>query len=296
MVLVVTFPSLGQEGLGNQMFQIAACGALAADLGGACVLPPWQYQAYVAAHEDAAAFVTFAASREELPKPAALIEEGECFAHRQTAPSLRSRVSGVAAAAATPGPPPWVALRGFFQSERFFAPRHEAAVRALFAPNERWRLWLDSQYGAALAQRRRTCAVHVRRGDYLWNCRRHAVQALGYYAEALRRLYGDREGSGADLTVFVFSDDIPWCRQHLPAVLPAGAAVEFVHGNRDIVDMWLMARCHDHVIANSSFSWWGAWLCARPDKRVAAPLSTWFGPELQHLDTRDLLPPSWERL
>ena len=93
-------------------------------------------------------------------------------------------------------------------------------------------------------------------------------------------------------TYFVFSDDAEWAR----ANLPTGQTAHFIapsSDGRDYEDMHLMALCKHHIIANSSFSWWGAWLDPRADKIVIAP-SRWF--RGANLDTRDLIPTAWIRL
>jgi Glycosyl transferase family 11 len=86
-------------------------------------------------------------------------------------------------------------------------------------------------------------AVHVRRTDVVRKL------PLSYYREALDRI--------GDTTLVVFSDDIAWCREHLPAAT-------YVEGNSDWVDLFLMAGCERHVTANSTFSWWGAFLSSDP--------------------------------
>lgn len=304
---VLTFAGLGGMGrLGNQLFQIAAAAAFAAELGVPCVVPPWRYAAYLRGGPLADAFARFAAAGDAPPDVAVEVRE-RGFAHRESAGpvalELREAVRAVrrhcaaeggAAVGGGGGGAVAVSLSGYFQSELYFAPRYAAAVRALFSPGPDARGYLDARFGAALRARPRACALHVRRGDYVANCARHALQPLSYYAAAVSLLYPDAARAAAEVGFFVFSDDPAWCREHLPPALPPGAAVLFVEGSPDdILDMWLMARCDDHVIANSSFSWWGAWLCERPGKRVVAPLSRWFGPELAHLNTADVLPAGW---
>lgn len=92
--------------------------------------------------------------------------------------------------------------------------------------------------------------------------------------------------------LFIFSDDHAWVQDNLEFDQPT----TFVLANppdRGFRDMQLMSRCRHHIIANSSFSWWGAWLDPRPDKLVVAPVR-WFSSGT--LDTRDLLPDRWVRL
>jgi len=90
-----------------------------------------------------------------------------------------------------------------------------------------------------------------------------------------------------EVQFLVFSDDIGWCKSTFQR-----PNIHFIEGERDVVDLQLMARCKHNIIANSSFSWWGAWLNPHPGKQVFAP-QNWFGSEALHHDTRDLIPENW---
>lgn len=126
-------------------------------------------------------------------------------------------------------------------------------------------------------------SIHVRRGDYLWQEQNHPVLPMSYYKEAMSHFSGS--------TFLIFSDDIEWCKKQDWF----GEKVLFSPYQKDeVADLSLMASCENHIIANSSFSWWGAYLGQNPDKKVIAP-SLWFGPKLPH-DTKDLLPETWIRI
>lgn len=184
--------------------------------------------------------------------------------------------------------PDGVYLAGYWQSERYFADaadviRSDLALRD--PPEGRNRALLD-RIGACQA-----VSVHVRRGDFVTDPGIHAAHgACGadYYEKAAAHL-ADRVERPA---FFVFSDEPDWARAHLKLPGP----VEVVDHNgpgRAAEDLRLMAACRHHVIANSTFGWWGAWLDPRPDKRVVAP-ARWFAGYAG--DTRDLCPPAWVRL
>jgi hypothetical protein len=185
---------------------------------------------------------------------------------------------------------PRTALFGYFQSERYFNSIAEN-LRDWFLP----RTPLGDAAAAALKQieaSRLPVSVHVRRGDYLkpGTIEFHGILGESYYREGLGRL---DTLTGQDAELFVFSDDAVAAEQVLSFV-PRSRLVH-VRGDpeRPWEDMSLMARCRHHVIANSSFSWWGAWLNRAPDKIVVAP-GAWFSPgELSKKSTGDLYPPGW---
>jgi hypothetical protein len=184
-------------------------------------------------------------------------------------------------------------LNGYFQSERYFDAIADH-LRDWFSPREPL-----GDTSAAMADRigqsRLPVSVHVRRGDYLnpGTAEFHGILGEAYYREALGRL-ADIVGSDAQL--FVFSDDADAAAAVL-SFIPQDRIVH-VYGDpeRPWEDMALMARCRHHVIANSSFSWWGAWLNRTSDKTVIAPRA-WFAPaELINRNTQDICPQGWMRI
>jgi hypothetical protein len=89
--------------------------------------------------------------------------------------------------------------------------------------------------------------------------------------------------------ILVFSDDISWCKDNLKF-----DKMNFIEGLDNVEDMWLMSLCDNNIIANSSFSWWGAWLNSNFNKKVIAPLH-WFG-DSANLNTSDIIPTNWIRI
>jgi hypothetical protein len=179
-------------------------------------------------------------------------------------------------------------LEGFWQSPIYFDAigdliRRELNVRS--APNER-NAALENSFGDC-----ESVAVHVRRGDYVSDPRANRVHGTcdrDYY-EAAATLVCDRVASPK---FFVFSDDLDAARNELRLPGPT----EFIDGNTNSWDdLRLMRSCRHHIIANSTFSWWGAWLAAHPAQVVIAP-KDWFRPGAKpahHAD--DLIPASWIR-
>ncbi len=177
-------------------------------------------------------------------------------------------------------------LHGYWQSERYFdigAERLRADL-ALTAPLNTANQAMADAIGAADV----AVSVHVRRGDYLGDGG-FAACPPEYYSAAVRRL---SEEIGKSLTCFVFSNDPVWARDNLAL----GAETVVVDINDETAghfDMHLQSLCDHNIIANSTFSWWGAWLNANSDKRVIAP-KTWFAPGKPV--NSDICPDSWIRL
>jgi hypothetical protein len=143
---------------------------------------------------------------------------------------------------------------------------------------------------AGMARESESVMLHVRRGDYVSDARTlriHGVCSPAYYRAAVTRM---REHC-ANPRFFVFSNDMTWARDNIDL----GPEAFFVEGNSRMpeVDVHLMAQCQHHIIANSSFSWWGAWLGSHGQQRVIAP-APWF--DAPHMRADDLLPPFWEVL
>jgi hypothetical protein len=165
-----------------------------------------------------------------------------------------------------------IILSGYYQSEKYFID-HKKEIKNLFAPSKEINDSLANKYGNVSDH----TSLHIRRGDYLQLPTHHPTCTIDYYHKALANFDGK---------VLVFSDDIDWCRKTFQ-----DSRFEFVEGNLDYEDLHLMSMCKNNIIANSSFSWWGAWLNDTPNKVVIAP-KIWFGSAISH-NTKDLLPQSW---
>jgi hypothetical protein len=173
--------------------------------------------------------------------------------------------------------PDEISLAGFFQSEKYF--KHiEDEIRTDFSFKneilEPCKEMMES-IGEAIS-------IHVRRTDYLQNPN-HTALGLNYYETALSKM-------DASLPVFVFSDDIEWCKSQ---ELFSDDRFMVSESGDQYIDLCLMSLCSHHIIANSSFSWWGAWLSESDD--VVAP-QKWFGENNTDKDTKDLIPERWVRI
>lgn len=172
-------------------------------------------------------------------------------------------------------------IDGFFQSEKYFK-NHEKEIKKLFKPTKEIIKIINDKYSNILSGR--TTSIHVRRGDYVRHPQHHPIQTLEYYQKGIE-LTKDK----TDLYV-VFSDDVEWCKKHFQ-----GDNVTFIEKEKDYIEIYLMSMCDNNIIANSSFSWWGAWLNNNPDKIVVGP-KRWFGPAYNHFNTNDIIPENWIKI
>ena len=178
-------------------------------------------------------------------------------------------------------------LYGYWQSEKYFK-RAEQLIRKDFSfkvPLIGKNKLISSQIANSNA-----VSIHIRRGDYVSDAKTSKIMNIcdkRYYEKAIAYI-----SSKIDNAVFyVFSDDLDWARQNI--VFPHPCL--FIDHNRNEnshFDMHLMSLCKHHIIANSSFSWWGAWLNRSVDKIVVAP-KCWF---VNGNDDSDLIPCDWIRL
>jgi len=182
-----------------------------------------------------------------------------------------------------------VLLVGYWQCARYFEaiarPLREQWLVPAEAPDDR-----NRQIAAAIATCSAPASLHVRLGDYLHDARTAAYHGLlpqEYYVAAAELAV---ERAGVD-HFFVFSDEPERATQRLRLPRPM-TVVHHNSGTQAHWDLWLMRQCRHHIIANSSFSWWGAWLNSTPDNLVVAPRHWFADPGITH----DLLPPTWTAL
>lgn len=160
-------------------------------------------------------------------------------------------------------------LYGYFQSSQYW--QHcEPQIRKEFEFHDtvqaKANLWLQQNN----LEDKLLISVHIRRTDYLSSSDYHTVLSDDYYHRASDVLTRNLShiASGQEPFYLVFSDDTEWCKNKF-------VGVHVVEGNEDVVDLCIMSQCKFHVIANSSFSWWGSFLSG--SEAVIAP-SQWFGP------------------
>jgi hypothetical protein len=179
---------------------------------------------------------------------------------------------------------------GVWQTEKYFKD-YSAEIRKDFT----FRNKLTGEVGDIADDIRTTKSVclHVRRGDNANNPvsqKMHILAPMDYYERAVAKM---REKIGDDMKLFVFSDDIPWCRENLRLAKDQFFVDDKYSGVEARDHLQLMSLCKHFIIPESSFSWWAAWLSSNDDKVVIAP-DPWF--KIPSIDTHDLVPEGWIKL
>ncbi len=182
-------------------------------------------------------------------------------------------------------------LKGYWQSEKYFEPI-EKLIRREFKLHEE----PDPLNRELLRdiKDKLSVSVHVRRGDYVANPvtnEVHGFLGTSYYEKAIQYLQSKIKSP----VFFVFSDDIEWAEKNLKTDHPL-VFVDHNGGEKDYEDLRLMWNCKYHIIANSSFSWWGAWLSNYDGQYVIAP-KNWFTPKIMEKKGElEIVPDRWIRL
>ncbi|MDO1451023.1 alpha-1,2-fucosyltransferase [Rhodocytophaga aerolata] len=179
-------------------------------------------------------------------------------------------------------------VKGYWQSEKYFV-NIEEQIRRDFT----FRYELDHK-NKGLSDKIKVCnavSVHIRRGDYVSDpeyAKKYGACSVDYY----HRAYTLFEKKFEEPYYFIFSDDIQWVQERIKFFQPC-VYINHNTGNNSYKDMQLMSLCKHNIIANSTFSWWGAWLNSNSEKIVVAPIN-WYHDTT--IETKDLLPEGWCKL
>lgn len=246
---MITFSKIGSLGrLGNQLFQISAAIGLAKKNNDVAKFNKWEYSHYF---------------KNPIDQNLTSSEIQSTINERSFnyTPLVHRKNSD---------------LFGYFQSEKYFD-NCKDLIRHHFE-------FQDSLlFGNQIENISNSCSIHIRRGDYLNLQEYHPFPGLEYYRKSISYM----KSRGVE-RFFMFSDDIPWCKEQFSEE----NEITYIENNIDIKDLALMSVCKHNIIANSSFSWWGAWLNKNPEKIVIAP-SIWFGPAKRGVITADLYCNGW---
>lgn len=183
-----------------------------------------------------------------------------------------------------------VYLKGYFQSYKYLL-RSEKFIKDIFSfPLEK----LDDLDKKLLLTIKSSTNIsdHIRRGDYISDKltqQFHGNCGLDYYMDAISLLSSRTK----DFTLIFFSDDTKWVKDHFDNLIYPKIFIDNNKNENSWKDMFLMSSCNHNIIANSSFSWWAAWLNGNVDKIVIAPKNRYAAVEN---DTNYLIPPQWIRL
>jgi len=170
-----------------------------------------------------------------------------------------------------------ILLDGYFQSYKYFENFNDFVISNLNLDEIMYNL--NNKY----VNINTYSSLHIRRGDYVNKQQFHSLLTFEYYKNALQII--------KDQNIAIFSDDIEWCKEKFSFLKNA----LFIENLNDYEDLILMSMCKNNIIANSTFSWWGAWLNKNPNKLVVAP-KNWFGPTYSSISTKDLIPENWIRI
>lgn len=263
---MLAFNHIGKLGrLGNQMFQYASLRGIAANRGYDFGIPPSNFKNVWTDHQ---LFEVF-----ELPH---LPKNNIKFLDRGHAPVARE-VSFTFDPFIFNQCPNEISILGYYQTEKYFE-----KIRDSIKEDFTFRSHILEPCKEMISDLEKPISLHIRRTDYLTD-KNHTTLDLEYYEEALKQFDEDR-------TVIVFSDDPEWCNQQ---ELFSGDRFLISENDDNAIDICLMSLCSAHIIANSSFSWWGAWLANT--EKVIAPIK-WFGPGNENKSTEDLIPERWQRI
>lgn len=154
-----------------------------------------------------------------------------------------------------------VVIDGFFQSEKYFKKYHND-IKNLFELKQEYKEYLINKYKSIINDD--SCVIHVRRGDY-FTAKELIVLDIEYYKKAVKSI-------GENYNYVIFSDDIPWCKSNFDFINKK----TFIEEGDNILELFLMTFFKNHIIANSTFSWWGAWLSENSNVYMPNPTNNWF--------------------
>jgi hypothetical protein len=178
-------------------------------------------------------------------------------------------------------------LYGYFQSPEYFEHCRAELLNDLqlrTSIDEQNSKWIDK------IKKENSVSIHVRRGDYLKNNPFQVLDVENYYRSAIQEICEKVNNP----VFYIFTNDYHWAQEHF-SELENKIIVNHNKDDKSYLDMVLMSNCHHNIIANSSFSWWGAWLNKHTDKIVIAP-KNWFKEDSYLQNTYDLLPLSWIKI
>lgn len=261
---MITFSRLGRMGnLGNQLFQVASMVGLSIKYNQDLRLPAWNYKRF---------FKWKNLISEKSGGFRVLAEKDYHYNEDQWAPLFHGD---------------WD-VSGWLQTEKMWE-HCKDYIKELFEWDDHFKAQVLS--GVPILDFSTAIAISVRRGDYVGNPN-YDLLPVSYYMQALMQEFPD----WMDRQILIFSDDIPYCKIHFEGLPNVWFAEGLSHkGQGDIVQLFLMSQCGGFVIANSTFSWWGAYLAELrdPSVKIVRPKYLFDGPLLERSDSKDHWPERW---
>ncbi len=265
---MITFSNIGNMGrLANQMFQFASTVGIARKKGHSVKFPIENFKTEMPDSYNGCKLLECFDISDSYLSNFSVIHKEIKYRYNESDFRYNSETESI---------PDGTDLYGYFQNERYFVDSSDE-IRNCFTFKES----IVNDASGVIEDFKDSVSLHVRRGDYVNQQGHHPLQNIEYYSKALQLI-------GAS-NVFVFSDDIGWCKENL--ILP-GFNFNFVDLENPYQSMYLMSMCENNIIANSSFSWWGAWLNKNENKTVVAPYR-WFGNSMNK-DTSDIYCKGWK--
>ena len=276
---MITFSKLGRfGGLGNSLFQYSTLIAVSEEYGYQVKIP-YENKSYFEPSYDAMCFSIFDGFKkiyEPLSKEDTInyiISEDSLAYDPNLLKDVKDNTS----------------LHGYFQCEKYFAKHRDKILETLTPTGYTYAFALNFFNNAGETEiDPTTCtSVHIRRGDYLKKSEYYNILDKDYYNKAI-------EESNTE-NYILFSDDPDWCKENFKGD-------NYFFNQKDCspyADLLCMSLCKNNIIANSSFSWWGAWMNQNKDKKVIAP-KVWFNPEIKKVnplyEDKDIVPESWLKI
>lgn len=178
----------------------------------------------------------------------------------------------------------FVKYEGFWQSEKYFIDSLDRVRSAFTFREEKINEKTKALQQYMKENKEKYISIHIRRGDYVLEKEDRGLCSIDYYKTAIKYI----QDKVHHPTFVFFSDDLPWVKKNIH--INNCIFVDWNHGNDSWQDMYLMSQCNHNIIANSSFSWWGAWLNSNKEKIVVSP-KRWF----LNSDNYDIIPGNWIR-
>jgi hypothetical protein len=260
---MITFSKFGQMGnLGNQLFQYASMIGLALKHEHSNKMPDWKYSKYFTA-------IPVIARNEAISKQ--IKEPNFHFSPEFFEEHLSTKESKDET----------IDISGWLQSEKYWD-HYTTGIKNIFKFKDDFVSEVLKK--SAIVNLKSAIAISIRRGDYVNNPNYYQLP-ITYYLHALYKFFPDWQ----QRTVIIFSDDIPYCKTHFAAA----ENVVYADGLSDIEQLCLMSGCKDHIISNSTFSWWGAYLGESCSGKVIRPAHHFAGKLLETSDWKDYYPDRW---